>query len=809
MLGRRYEYLVEWTLTMQFVALGADVQLTATIPKRVSDYKSANLSLRLDHGVTTETLVNTQVRLSSGTGTHTWTATGLLDKELSAIVDVTWTGRGMLSGKTVTQQLFVYRTQVELYAIDSASTPIPNAAYELTYTPHSEYTGPAAQVQTTGRTNGSGKATISNLPPLQSLEVRWKNPNLLSDTGWINSGDFTEDGAKRKAMLRAGYRAQLVNVTAGTSLTRYVNIPLDISDTAGPLVSIRAKVHNSDGGGSQGDKIWARVTWAGTNCARTDKTPKLQGSCLVEAANRQETKVVVHKQLGSDNGEVVFDLDCGVAGGDKFSLWVGGDPEAEDDGPVEIVTKRKLKLIPHFPPDYPFADCLFTSSFKQKLIRALAAAEIELEIAAAETITYKEKQELLPGYPPPKQISAEVSERIGWQREFHYIYTHDCLFNPLEDSFRAVADYPTIRAFYADGSLTVSNQGQPFRVDGLTSRTSDWITSGDGRAGFLACDLDGNSMLTVFQRSEPERNIYEYVYLFDEDAKEFVVDNKRDEIETHEWAVERQRSTATCPWSSKSYPAYKGKLVLKGQATKMERKAIPLNSQGLPQGFVYNGPGYGEQTLVRTIPPVPEKWGEWRTADGKSGKITMDHIEIDMETDKWMRFRFKLPEEAEPSSSNPASASIGLRTVTGGVAGESNGCAIILLQREGEPTDKAAYALLHEIGHSLGQSWSDNSSPPPGVALDRKYLYGTALPSPGTNRGHRGPHCAYGLPDDYLVNTQDYSKLLQEKGLHGTCVMFGGVGPKTVYTDESRKFCPKCLPTIKSQDLSKVNGSQG
>jgi hypothetical protein len=185
----------------------------------------------------------------------------------------------------------------------------------------------------------------------------------------------------------------------------------------------------------------------------------------------------------------------------------------------------------------------------------------------------------------------------------------------------------------------------------------------------------------------------------------------------------------------------------------------------------------------------------------------MDHIEIDMEEpNKFMRFRFQLPEEANVSANNPATATVGLRTVSGGTGGSSSGCAIILFNNEGVPSDKAAYALLHEIGHSLGQSWADKDPRPAGVAIDAKYLYGSSISGHRSNRGHQGPHCAYGLDDQYLNNQHDYGKLLADEGKHGTCVMFGGVGPQTVFTEESRKFCPRCMPTIKSQDLSRIAG---
>ncbi|MFO7565275.1 MAG: hypothetical protein R6X02_21715 [Enhygromyxa sp.] len=792
---------------MQFVELGQEVQLTATIPKRFTNYQNATLHLRLDHGRTIDMLLNTRVQLTDGAGAHRWRAAGLTAKELSATVDVTWTGQGMLSNKIVRQQVFVYRSQVELLAVDDENAPIAGAAYEATMRVHPEYTGPIGQVQLSGQTNGQGKATISNLPPLESVEIRWKNPNLLSDRGWVTAADFTPDGAQRKAILRGGYRAQLVGVAANDSLTRYVNVPLDGEDAnAGPLVTIRAKVHAEDGGGRAGDRIWARVKWGDGNCTRTDKAPKLEGQSLVEIAGRNQTEYVVEKQLGADRGEVVFTLDCGVAGGDSFSLWVGGDSHAEDDGPVLIKAKRKLRLEPYFPPDYPNADRLFCDDFKGKLTRALAAAEIELEIAGPQTITWEDGQD----DHRPKRVSAEVAEQLGWAPAIHYVYTHDELYRPIARSFSEPAVYPTVRAFYADSMIRISQHGQPFKVEGMTTRTSEWITSGSRSTGFLPCDLDGGSMLTVFRPAKPEEPIYEYVYLWDHDSEDHYVDNHREEIGTHAWAVDQTTiAQENDHYTREEYPVHKGRLLPLLEAQQSGLTVIPLNQSGLPEGYVYHENRYAQRTLIRTEPAVDELWGEWRTADGNHGRITMEHIEIDMdESNKCMRFRFKLPDEAQPGPGNLATATVGLKTASGGIAGRASGCANILLHRGGEPSDKAAQALLHELGHSLGQSWADNGSPPAGVRFDRKYLYGNSITGSAGNRGHQGPHCAFGLADEYLDDAQDYGNLLESNGIHGSCVMYGGIGRQTVYSDQTRKFCQNCLPTIKSQDLSRINGGR-
>lgn len=318
-------------------------------------------------------------------------------------------------------------------------------------------------------------------------------------------------------------------------------------------------------------------------------------------------------------------------------------------------------------------------------------------------------------------------------------------------------------------------------------------------------------MLTVFRQAKPEEPIYDYVWLWDRDTEDHFVGNRFDEVGTHAYVVDKSRTEREIErYTGKEYPVHKCRLLPVEEARKSGLTVVPLNSSGLPEGYVFHDNCYAERTLVRIEPAVTELWGEWRTADGNHGPIAMEHIEIDMSEDtKYQRFRVNLPDGAQPGPGNEATVTVGLKTATsGGIAGEASGCANILLHRGAEPSDKAAYVLLHEIGHAIGQSWSDYGSPPAGVRFDRKYLYGTSVINGANNRGHQGPHCAFGLDDQYLDNGQDYKNLLEEHGIHGTCVMFGGIGRRTVFSEQTRKFCQNCMPTIKSQDLARVDGGR-
>ena len=79
---------------------------------------------------------------------------------------------------------------------------------------------------------------------------------------------------------------------------------------------------------------------------------------------------------------------------------------------------------------------------------------------------------------------------------------------------------------------------------------------------------------------------------------------------------------------------------------------------------------------------------------------------------------------------------------------------------------------IHEVGHRLGMVADGTCSAPDRVATHY------------TGKGHKGPHCHYGIPalDDYSDSS-------------GDCVMFGAVSGHS-------DFCPECAPAVKKLDLS-------
>jgi hypothetical protein len=136
-----------------------------------------------------------------------------------------------------------------------------------------------------------------------------------------------------------------------------------------------------------------------------------------------------------------------------------------------------------------------------------------------------------------------------------------------------------------------------------------------------------------------------------------------------------------------------------------------------------------------------------------------------------------------------------------GLAGQGSQTGENLVVYNPDSPESFVDVLLHELGHSMGQTVTGGYSlPPKGFASPKS----TAEPDPlyghngtmghvYTGKGHSGPHCAYGLTDAQKM-LADYG------GQAGTCIMFGensGSDPSSA----TAGFCPECSDYIKGRDL--------
>ena len=135
-----------------------------------------------------------------------------------------------------------------------------------------------------------------------------------------------------------------------------------------------------------------------------------------------------------------------------------------------------------------------------------------------------------------------------------------------------------------------------------------------------------------------------------------------------------------------------------------------------------------------------------------------------------------------------------------GLAGQGAQTGENLVVYNADSPECTVDVLLHELGHSMGQTVFGSKKPPKGLPkpktiseVDSKYSSNGTLGHVYTKHGHSGPHCAYGLSDSQK-GLNDYS------GKGGICILFGE-NPGYDPSPATAGFCPQCSDYIKARDL--------
>ena len=112
--------------------------------------------------------------------------------------------------------------------------------------------------------------------------------------------------------------------------------------------------------------------------------------------------------------------------------------------------------------------------------------------------------------------------------------------------------------------------------------------------------------------------------------------------------------------------------------------------------------------------------------------------------------------------------------------------------------------LLHELGHNMGQVYSDKSVDKtfgrpaiksiPGIPFPEAVPVGIVY----GEHGHAGTHCASGL-SSVTKKMSDYQK---EKAFkEHTCIMFGS---SDMQSNKLYEYCDKCITYIRAEDLCDI-----
>ncbi|MBX3469079.1 MAG: peptidoglycan-binding protein [Planctomycetes bacterium] len=215
--------------------------------------------------------------------------------------------------------LFVYTDWVEVTSVDEADAALPDAAFRLT-------AGDEVRERHTG---SSGVRKEEHLPP-GDVRIEWLKPYHLLE--WVD-----EDGPQRKAKVKLIPPARLVWPKAGQH-KQWVNLPAaDDRPDQGSRITLKLTAD----GGKAGQKLYVKLTPGEENSARNDPLPELVGGTTADWCPDGGIEVQLAKDDGEPDCEATVEVELGLAGGDTFTLAVGGTTDCDDEQ-VTITNWRRL-----------------------------------------------------------------------------------------------------------------------------------------------------------------------------------------------------------------------------------------------------------------------------------------------------------------------------------------------------------------------------------------------------------------------------------------------------------------------------------
>lgn len=393
------------------------------------------------------------------------------------------------------QELEVYLDWVEITSVDEQAAALPDVPYRLTV-------GDDVREGTTGST---GIARESGLPAGE-VHFEWRGPYQLVE--WVD-----EKGPTRKAKLERVQRMKLEWPNPegnggrrawqedGTEVeldpqfhawTQWVNCPYDATTEAGracgPRLRCRVRAAEPEHA-AQGEKVYVKVEWPpAAELSPRDDPPRL----LVEGADRPwaqgETQKGLELEFPEAGGLVEFEVQLGLAGGDRVTIHVGGSDRCED---VKLVVTNRRKVF------------YALTRLEHQALPDLAAATGWLDAASIE-VAQEGPDQLLSGAPevqgPPgrrgmTRVPASWLEGEGAAGERLVVGRHN--FDWFTTKFPNASGQPrTVHLVLADAIIT------PTQSDDCTDivRTFEFTwTPGQGLSEFIPMPAAVNHEL--FERS--------------------------------------------------------------------------------------------------------------------------------------------------------------------------------------------------------------------------------------------------------------------------------------------------------------------
>jgi hypothetical protein len=222
--------------------------------------------------------------------------------------------------KTTSPEMEVFYDSLEVTSLKEDGSPCPDAGFEL-------FVKGMVQRAAHGSTGCNGVLEVTGLPP-GDLSVEWASP-LMEST-------CEEQTCKKyKAKLKATPCATLLFPKRGAHKQWVNHASAPKTPENGHLLRVRVGVHPSDGPSKVGHELYCKLEFPPQD-QRSSRNDPMPGF-----AEGNASTLLLSKKVERDGGEVTFDVELGLAGGDKVTIHVGGTPECVDEK-VEVTNWRKV-----------------------------------------------------------------------------------------------------------------------------------------------------------------------------------------------------------------------------------------------------------------------------------------------------------------------------------------------------------------------------------------------------------------------------------------------------------------------------------
>ncbi|MBX3467558.1 MAG: hypothetical protein KF878_11770 [Planctomycetes bacterium] len=312
---------------VRFAIAGRDTRLELRVRGQYRDGTACQFSIYKAADRSVIETIDGQVQ--RGKAVTTWSAVGPDEADAArshrVFYEVTVDG----TAQTTSPELEVYHDAIEVSSVGEDGAALPDVRFVLTIT----RAGARSRHTVQGSTGSTGSFRVTGLPP-GDVELTWRSPARFLE--WVEE----PTGTKRKAKLKPAFRARLVWPPAGTHKQWVNHRARPDQPDLGSKLKVRVAVHPDDGPSRAGDEVFLKLEYPPQNQLSRRANPRrgVAGGA-VQAWSRP--MVGATKSVRADGGEVEFEVELGLAGGDKVTIHVGGTEACEDEQ-VEVTNWRRL-----------------------------------------------------------------------------------------------------------------------------------------------------------------------------------------------------------------------------------------------------------------------------------------------------------------------------------------------------------------------------------------------------------------------------------------------------------------------------------